>query len=164
MSDGSGDGAPGHAVAVDVEIAAELAALFEIGGRHHLAALQFARVVPGERRAKMRIHANVEIKHDEDRRLQLVRQVEGERAKIEGFARAIRQQEHMFGVAMRGQRAGQNVRLLRARRHACGGARPLDIEYDGWHFGEIGKADKFLHQRNAGPGSRREGACAVPAV
>ena len=34
---------------------------------------------------------------------------------------------------------------------------------DGGDFGEIGEAEKFLHQRNARPRSRGEGARAVPA-
>ena len=47
---GAGIGAVRDAVAVDVEIAAEILAGVEIGRRHHLAAVVFAAVVPVQRR------------------------------------------------------------------------------------------------------------------
>ena len=69
----------------------------------------------------------------------------------------------MLGVAVRGVGAGEHVRLLRARRHAGRGAAALHVEQHGWNFREIGEAEKFLHQRNARPRRRGEGARAVPA-
>src|SRR5215468_1441813 len=70
-------GAIGNAVAVDVEIAAELLAGVEIGGGHHLAAVVFAAVVPLERAAQAMVHADVEVEHHENRALQPVGEVEG---------------------------------------------------------------------------------------
>ena len=155
--------APGNAVAVDVEIAAELAARLQLGGRHDLAAVELARIVPLERRAEMRIHADVEIEHDEDRRLQPIGEIEGERAELEGFAWPFGQQQHVLGVAVRGEGARQDVRLLRARRHAGRRAAALHVEDDERDLGEIGEAEKFLHQRNARARRGREGARAIPA-
>ena len=155
--------APRHAVAVDVEIAAEFAPGFEIGRRHHLAAIELARIVPTEWRGETGVHADVEIEHDENRRLQPLGQVERERAEFEGLAGAVGQQQHMLGVAVRSEGAGQHVRLLRARRHAGRGPAALDVEHHRRNFGEIGEAEKLLHQRDARPGRRGEGAGAVPA-
>ena len=159
---GAGIGAVGNAVAVDVEIAAEIAAGLQLLRRHHLAAVHGMGVVPGKGRAEMLVHADIEIKHDEDRRLQPVGQVEGERRKGEGLVRVAREQQHMFGVAMGGIGGDQDVGLLGARRHAGRGPAALHVEQHGRDLGEIGKAEKFLHQGNAGPGGRREGARAVP--
>ena len=53
--------------------------------------------------------------------------------------------------------------LLRARRHAGRGPGALHVEHHRGNFGEIGEAEEFLHQRNAGAGGGGEGARAVPA-
>ena len=112
----------------------------------------------------MRIHADVEIEHDEDRRLQPLGEIEGARAaNSNASAGPSGMQQHMLGVAVRGEGAGEEVRLLRAGRHAGRGAAALHVEDDDRNFGEIGEAEEFLHQRDARPGRRREGARAVPA-
>ena len=77
--------------------------------------------------------------------------------------RVFREQQHMLGVAMAGIGADQNVGLLGARRHAGGGPAALHIEDDRGNFREIGQAQKFLHQGDAGAGGGGEGARAVPA-
>ena len=69
----------------------------------------------------------------------------------------------MLGVAMRGIGAGDDVALLRARRHAGRGTGALHVEQHGGNFGEISQPDEFLHQRNAGARGGGEGAGAVPA-
>ena len=109
------------------------------------------------------VHADVEIEHDEDRRLQPVGEIEGLRAEFESLGRILGEQQHVLGVAVRGIGAGDDVGLLRARRHA--GRRPgaLHVEDHRGNFGEIGKPEEFLHQRNAGARRRGEGARAVPA-
>ena len=72
------------------------------------------------------------------------------RAEFESLGRVFREQQDMLGVAVRGIGAGENVGLLGARRHA--GRRPgaLHVEHHRRDFGEIGEAEEFLHQRNAG--------------
>ena len=74
-----------------------------------------------------------------------------------------RKQQDVLGVAVRGVGAGQDIGLLRARRHAGRGPGALHIEHDGGNLGEIGEAQEFLHQRNARPRCRGEGARTVPA-
>ncbi len=72
------------------------------------------------------------------------------RAELEALGRILREQQHVLGVAVRGIGAGQDVGLLRARRHA--GRRPaaLHVEDHRRDFGEIGEAEELLHQRDAG--------------
>ena len=158
----AGIGAVGDAVAVDVEIAAELLAGVEHLGGHHLAAVVFAGVVPCERMAEPVVHADVEVEHDEDRRLQAVGEVEGLRAELERLLRILGEQQHVLGVAVRGIGAGDDVALLRARRHAGRGAGALHVEQHRGDLGEIGEAEELLHQRDAGAGGGGEGARAVP--
>ena len=88
----AGIGAIGDTVAVDVEIAAEFLARFQLLGGHDLAAVVFAVVIPGQRLGQMMVHADVEIEHDEDRRLQPVGEIEGLRAEVEGFRRILGEQ------------------------------------------------------------------------
>ena len=57
----------------------------------------------------------------------------------------------------------EQVRLLRAGRHAGRRAAALHVEHYDRDFREIGEAEEFLHQRNAGARGRGEGARAVPA-
>ena len=58
--------------------------------------------------------------------------------------------------------SGDDIRLLGAGRHA--GRRPaaLHVEDHRGDLGEIGEAEKLLHQRNAGAGSRGEGTRPIP--
>ena len=68
----------------------------------------------------------------------------------------------MFSVAMGGVSTNRNIRLLSARRHA--GRRPatLHVDNDRRNLGEIGQANKFLHQGNARAGCRRKCPRAIP--
>ena len=155
-------GAIRNSVPVHVQITAELLACLEVGSRHDLAAIVFAAVVPGERPAQAMVHPDIEVEHHEDRGLQAIRQVEGIRREVESLGRVLRKEEDMLSIAMRRVRAGDQIALLGARRHAGRGARALHIEDHRGDFGEIGKAQELLHQGNAGAGSGSEGARAVP--
>ena len=108
------------------------------------------------------VHADIEIEHDEDGGLQAVGEIEGLCGEFEGFGRVFRKQHHMLGVAMGSIGAGDDVTLLGARRHAGRWTGALHVHDHGRHFGEIRQADKFRHQRDAGPGGGGEGARAVP--
>ena len=72
----AGIGAVRDAVAVDVEIAAEVAAVVEHLGGHHLAAVVLLAVVPLQRAAQPVVHADVEVEHQEDRGLQPLGEIE----------------------------------------------------------------------------------------
>ena len=108
------------------------------------------------------VHADIEVEHDEDRRLQPVGEVEGGGGELERLGRVLGKQQHVLGVAVRGVGAGDDVGLLRSRRHAGRGAGPLHVENHRGYFREIGEAEELLHQRDAGAGGGGEGARAVP--
>ena len=159
----AGIGAERDAVAVDVEIAAEILAGVELFGRHHLAAVVGALVVPLEGLAQAMVHADVEIGHDEHRRLQPVGEVERVGGEVEALLGILGEQQHVLGVAVGGVGAAQQVGLLGARRHA--GRRPAALHVDDHrrHLGEGGEADELGHQRDARARRAGEGARAVPA-
>jgi hypothetical protein len=159
----SGIGAVGNAVAIDVEVAAEIGAGVERFARHHLAAVVLAAVVPGEGAAQPLVHADVEVAHDEDRRLQPFGEVERLRRHLEALAGVFGKQQDVLGVAVRGVGAGEHVGLLRARRHAGRRAAALDVDQHRRDLGEVGEADELGHQRDAGAGGGGERARAVPA-
>ena len=136
----------GNAVAVDVEIAAEVLSPVEFGRSHDFTAVVSSAVVPGERPAQSVIHADVEIEHDENRRLQSIGEVEGLGSEIKGLGGIFGKQQHVLRVAMRCISARDEVALLGAGRHAGRGPGALHVEDDRRNFGEIGKPEEFLHQ------------------
>ena len=155
-------GAERNPVAVHVEIPSEFFSRVEHLGRHHLAAVVLAAVVPLKRRAQALVHADVEIAHQEHRRLQPLGEVERLRGHLEALVRVLREKQHVLGVAVARVGAGEDVGLLRARRHAR--RRPAALHVDDRHrnLGEIREPDEFLHERDAGAGGRGKGARAVP--
>ncbi|OIQ65970.1 hypothetical protein GALL_524670 [mine drainage metagenome] len=159
---GAGIGAIGDTVAVDVEIPAKVAAVLEHLRRHHLAAVVLAGIVPLQRAAEPVVHANIEIEHDKNRGLQPLGEVEGGGCEFERLGRILREQQHMLGVAMGSIGAGEDVALLGAGRHAGRWAGALHVHDHGRDLGEVGEADEFLHQGDAGAGGGGEGARAVP--
>ena len=71
-------------------------------------------------------------------------------ANVEALVRVLGEQQHVLGVAVRGVARGpQDVRLLRARRHAGRGAAALHVDDGDRDFGEVGEADELRHQRDA---------------
>ena len=135
----------------------EVLELLKLLGVQHLAAVVHVRVVPSERFGHPVVHADIEIGHDDDRGLQALGKVEGLRPHREAFAGIGGEQQYLLGVAVRGIGAGNDVGLLRARRHAGGRAAALDIEQYHRHFGKIGKAQEFAHQGDAGARCGGEG-------
>ena len=83
--------------------------------------------------------------------------------ELEAFVRVFREQQHVLGVAVRGVGAGEDVGLLRARRHAGRRAAALHVDDRDRDLGEIGQADELGHQRDARARGRGERARAVPA-
>ena len=160
---GPGQRAVRNTVAVDIEIAAEFATLFEHVVGHDLAAVVAARRIPAQRLDQPFVHADIKIEHHEDRRLQPIGEVERIGGEGEGFVRVLREQQHVLGVTVRGISGGDDVGLLGAGRHAGRWAAALNVEDDRWDLGEIGQPDEFLHQRDAGAGGSGKRARAVPA-
>ena len=66
----------------------------------------------------MRIHAEVQVEHDEDDRLQSLGEIERPRGEFEHFVGVVGNEQHVLGVAVGGERAGQEIRLLGPGRHA----------------------------------------------
>ena len=60
----------GNPVAIHVVVAPEARGLLEFVMREDFAAIVKPGIIPSERLSQMGIHADVEIEHDEDRRLQ----------------------------------------------------------------------------------------------
>ena len=86
----AGKRAVGHGIAVDVLVAApvlalELLELVELLRVQHLAAIVDVLVVPGEGVDHPLVHADVEVGHDDDGRLQPLGEVEGLRAHREAL-------------------------------------------------------------------------------
>ena len=96
----TGKGAIGNTVAVDIEIAAEFDTCLEHLGGHHLAAVVTPALVPVERLDQPIVHADVEIHHDKDRRLQPIGEIQRFRGKGEAFARILGEQQYVLGVAV----------------------------------------------------------------
>ena len=157
---GAWQGAPGDAVAVHVLVTPKIFAGFELGCGHNLAPVVLARRIPFEWLAQALVHTDVQIGHHEYRRLQPVCQVQCGRAMLEALVRVLRQQHHVFGVAVRRVRAGNQVCLLGARRHAGRGAAALHVDDSYGNLGKVGQPDELGHERN--PRTRRGGESAGP--
>ena len=82
--------------------------------------------------------------------------------EFETLGRIRREQQNVFGIAVRGVGAFQHVALLRARRHAGGRADALHIDHHRRNLGVVCQAEQFVHQRDAGTGGGSKSARAVP--
>ncbi len=158
----AGQRAVRDAVAVHVQIPAEFFPFVQHLGRHDLAAVEAARVVPFQGRRQALVHADVEVGHEEDRRLQPLGEVERERAELEALGRVLGEEEHVLGVAVREVGALDDVGLLRARRHPGRGAAALHVDDHHRDLGEVREPHEFGHERDAGARGGGEGARAVP--
>ncbi len=159
----AGQRAVGDRVFVQIEIAVELGRqLFDLFLRQHLAAIRLVALVPVEDGTHPVVHADVEIRHHEYRRLQALGQIEGIDRHVEAFFRVRREQQHVARVAVRGIGRRHDVALLCPRRHARRGSDALDVEQHRGNLGVVGETDELVHQRNARAAGRREGARTVP--
>ncbi len=69
----------------------------------------------------------------------------------------------MLGIAVREDRGGEQVALLRARGKARGGAHALHVEDYRGDVGVVAQADEFRHERDARSGGGSHGAGARPS-
>ena len=159
----TGVGAKRNAIFIDIQIPPEVRAGVQHVARHDFATVVGARFVPRERRGEALIHADIEIGHHKDWRLQPISKIQGRRGMLETLMRIFGKQQDVFGVAMRRVGAGEHVGLLRSRGHSGGGSAALDIDDRDGDFGEVGEPEELGHQRNARAGSRGERARAIPA-
>ena len=120
------------AVVVPVEIAVELGELLDLFLAQDLAAIRTIRVVPLELGAHPVVHADVEIRQHEHRRLQPVGEIEGRDREIEALLGVRREDQHVPRVAVRGVGAGAGCRPAacasacrsRGPRAGCRRSRP----------------------------------------
>jgi hypothetical protein len=128
----------------------------------HLAAVGTVAVVPLQFGAHPVVHADVEVRQHEHRRLQPLGEVEGLHGQVEALLGIRGEDQHVLGVAVRGVGAEQDVALLRAGRHAGRGTDALDVEDHGRDLGVVGEPDELAHQRDARAAGRGERTRAVP--
>ena len=151
------------AVSVDVQIAPPVGSTLQALRIEHLAAVEAPRLVPFEGFREMVVHAEIEVRHEHDRRLQALGEIERIGAEIEALLRRRWKEHHVSRIAVRGIRGRKQVRLLRARRHAGGWARSLHVHDHRGYLREVRQPQKFLHQRDARARGRGKGTGAVPA-
>jgi hypothetical protein len=157
------NGAIWNSVAVDIHVAPELPAhlLQDLAGEQ-LPAVDRPRRVR-KRLGHPRVHAEVEIAHDEDERLQPLGQVE----RVHGHGVALthrrRDEQHVLGVAVRVERGERDVSLRGARRQTSGRPDALDVEDHARNFGVVRQPGELGHQRDARAGRGRHRARARPA-
>ena len=159
---GSGQRAVADAVSVDVFVAGESAEAVEIFLAEHLAAID-RRSGIFEGIGHPVVHAEIEIGHDEDQRLELLGQIERFRRHAEALGHGAGKQHDVLGVAVREERGRENVALRRARGQAGGRADALDVPDDAGDFDVVGESGELRHQRDAGAGGRGHAARARPA-
>ena len=94
--------------------------------------------------------------------LQALGEIEGVAREVEALFRIARKQADVFGVAMRGVGAFEDVALLGTRRHAGRRTHALDVEQHGGYFGVVREPQEFVHQRHARAGGGGERTRAIP--
>ena len=144
-----------HKILVFVSVALELRNLFQFFRSQNAATLRLVSFVPGEARHNPIVHSDVQIGQHENWRLETLGQVECFRRELKALVRIAREQQNVFGVAMRRVGAFHNVALLRASGHAGGRTHALNIDNHRRYFSVVRQAEQFVHQRNTGP--RRRG-------
>src|SRR5579863_10271220 len=103
-------------------------------------------IVPGKLRRYPVIHTDVEIAEHEDRRLEALGKIKALRGELKTLGGIGGEEQNMFGVAMRGVGALENVALLRAGGHPRGRADALDIDHDDGDFRVVREPEQFVHQ------------------
>ena len=88
-----------HAIAVHVLVARKTTQALKIRRRQYLAALDWLGGVQ-ERIGHPVVHTQIEVDHDEDRGLELLRQIERFDGHAEGFFGRMGKQHGVFGIAV----------------------------------------------------------------
>ena len=151
------------AVAVHVQVAIEGFHFLKLLGAQDLAAVGPVPVVPGQLLAHPVVHAQVQVRKHDHRRLQPLGQVEGRCRHFKALFRGGGEEQNVTRVAVRGIGAGQDVALLRAGRHAGGRTDALHVEQDRRNLRVVAVTEELRHQRDARARGGRKGARAVPS-
>ncbi len=107
-----------YSVTVDVEVPIKRIHFVQVFRGQNLAPIVHVILVPLELRHHPVIHADIEVGQDHHGRLQAVRQIECLRRHRKTLVRVGREQQDVFGVAVRCIGATQDVGLLGSGRHA----------------------------------------------
>ena len=109
------------------------------------------------------VHAEVEVRHHEDRRLEPLRQVERRHRELVALLRRTRDEHDVLRVAVRQDRRRQDVALRRARGQARGRPDALHVDDDRGDLGVVAQAHELAHERDARAGRRRHRTRAGPS-
>src|SRR5215471_10165373 len=138
----------GYAVTIDVAVALEASKFFQIFCAEDLASIElFLRI-----RKRIRhpiIHAQIQIAHHEDWRLESFGEIKCLVPHVKAFGNAGWQQHDMLRVPMGRENHGKNVGLLRSRRQSSAWTDARNIENNGGNLGVVSESDKLLHQRDS---------------
>ena len=109
-----------------------------------------------ERVAQPEVHPQVEVGGHENRRLELLGEVQGfDRHRVAFLDRA-RDQHDVPAVAMAQEVQFQDVALAGSGGQAGARAHALDVDDHDRNLGEVGQADELGHERDPGPRGRRQ--------
>ncbi len=159
---GAGEGAVGYGVAVDVFVAGEAAELFKLLRVENFAAGdRGCGVVEGLGHPV--VHAEVEVREDEDGGLELLGEIEGLDAELEALFDGAGEEDDVFGVAVREAGDKAEVGLGGAGGKAGGGAGALDVEDDAGDFGVVAEAGELGHKGDSGAGGGGHGTGTSPS-
>ena len=159
---GPGQGAVTNAVAVYVAVALEAAEPAQVFRAEHLAPRNRFFGIRKSVRHPI-VHAQVEVAHDEDRRLEFFRQVKSlDRHRVTLLNRG-REQQDVLGVAVGENGGREDVALGGPRGQARRRSHALDVENHGRHFRVVAETDELRHQRDTRPGGGGHGARARPS-
>ena len=159
---GSRQGAVADAVAVHILVARETAGPFQVFRGQYLAAvLRLLGIL--ERLRHPVVHSEIEVGHDEHRRLQLLGEVESVTRHAEALGHAARQQHGMTRVAVRELGHKLDVALRGARWQSGGRTHALDVPDDAGNFDVVAQSGELRHQRNSWSGSGGHGARSRPS-
>ncbi len=151
-----------NAVTVNIPISAPFAQFLEhVGGKPLTPIDRLRRILEPLRHPV--VHAQVEVHHHEDRRLEPFREIERFHRQLVGLLHRVRNQENVFRVAMREERGADQIPLRGARRQAGGRPHTLDVEDHSRRFRVVGQTGKLGHQRDTGTRGGGHGARTGPS-
>ena len=151
-----------NTVPVHVFVTGKAAQPVEVFLRQHFPTIdRFFRIL--ERFRHPVVHAEVEVRHHEHRRLQLLGQIERLTRHRETFRHRTRQQHGMDGIAVRELGHKLNVTLRGAGWQSGGRPHALHVPDHARNFHVVSQPRKLRHQRNSRSGRGRHRTCSCPS-
>src|SRR5437899_11125383 len=158
---GAWQGPIAHAITIDISVTAKIAPPIEILLAEHFSAFDwFLRV--GEWIRHPVVHAEIEVRHDEDRSLKMFSKVEGVLSHREALFDRARHQYDVLGISVAKNCVRQNVALRRARGQTRRRSNTLNVPNHSRNFRVVSQTCKLGHQRNSRPGRGSHSASSRP--